>query len=83
MICLLFLRPDFDLLSGDEIATYTWFNLHLFLDQPPYQLNKSYYIQNRLNKEINLSFAQEQVSQNNSETRKQKQHLKGVMEILE
>jgi hypothetical protein len=38
MICLLFLCTDFDLHSGDETATYTWFSIHLFLDQPPYYL---------------------------------------------
>jgi hypothetical protein len=35
-ICLLFLSPNFDLHSGDEIAAYTQFYLHLLLDQPPY-----------------------------------------------
>jgi hypothetical protein len=30
MIGLIFLRPDFDLLSDDEIATYTLFSLRLF-----------------------------------------------------
>jgi hypothetical protein len=38
MICLLFLCPDFNLHSGDEIATYTLFSLRLFLHQPPYYL---------------------------------------------
>jgi hypothetical protein len=36
IICLLFLCPDFDMHSGEDIATYTKFSLRLFLDQRPY-----------------------------------------------
>jgi hypothetical protein len=33
-ICLLCLYPNFDLHSGSQTATYTYFSLCLFLDQP-------------------------------------------------